>query len=125
VAQEAWLTVLGDPAQAGVNTIQVEPAALEARGSIRTLKVRVSRSLPRTSWDGVPYQSYQSLVVFDCEKRTARYQSIDYYLHPLWAGKPYRTSDYSRGEPRWMLFRGVEPNPNVRIVNAACAAASR
>ena len=79
----------------------------------------------RASWDGVPYQSYESLVAFDCDKRTARYRTIDYFTQPLWAGKPYRTQDYSQGEPRWMLFREVEPNPNVRIINAACATASR
>ena len=124
-AQGTWLTVLGDPLQASINTIQVEPAALEVKGHVRVLKVRVSRSLPRTSWDGVPYQSYESLVAFDCDKRTARYRTIDYFTQPLWAGKPYRTQDYSQGEARWMLFREVEPNPNVRIINAACATASR
>jgi hypothetical protein len=124
-AQDAWLTLLGDPSQANTNTIQVEPAAIESKGSIRVLKVRVSRALPRTSWDGVPYQSYESFVVFDCEKRTARYRSIDYFAQPLWAGKAYRSVDYTQGEPRWMLFREVEPNPNVRIINAACATAAR
>lgn len=123
-AQDAWFTVLGDSSQANVNTIQVEPSGLETRGSVRVLKVRVSRSLPRTSWDGVPYRSYESLVAFDCERRTARYRQIHYFKQPLWAGTAYRTNDYSQGEPRWMLFREVEPNPTARIINAACAAAA-
>ncbi|MES2999460.1 MAG: surface-adhesin E family protein [Pseudomonadota bacterium] len=117
----SWLTITGDVGNSSVNTIQVNPAPVEARGQFKTLQVRVSRSVQRTSWDGVPYRSYESTVVFDCSQRTARYERIDYYAQPFWAGKPSRSANYIKGEPRLMQFRDVEPNPNVRIIAAACA----
>jgi hypothetical protein len=115
-----WLNIHGDPTVPAVNTIQVDPKATEVRGMVRVLRVRVSRSLPRTSWDGVPYRSYDSLVSVDCKQRTAKYQTIRYFVEPLWKGPASKTVDYTTGEPRWMLFKDVEPNPNQRILNAAC-----
>jgi len=119
-APSAWLTVTGDPSNPAVNTIQVDPTPLEAHGNVRAMLVRVSRSQTRTSWDGVPYRSYESRVLFDCQQMTARYQRIRYFMAPGWAGASHRTVDYSQGEPRWMLFRDVAPNPNQRIIHAAC-----
>lgn len=116
-----WLTIVGEPGNAGTNTIQVNPLPLETRAQFKTLQVRVSRSTPRTSWDGVPYRSYESRVVFDCSRRTARYEHIDYYAQPFWAGKADKSVSYAKGEPRFMQFRDVEPNPHQRIVAAACA----
>ncbi|MBC7604755.1 MAG: hypothetical protein H7255_19130 [Ramlibacter sp.] len=119
--QDAWLTVAGEPDRPDVNTIQVDPSTRVLGDAMLTMKVRVSRSNQRTSWDGIPYRSYESVVSFDCQNRTARYLTIHYFEKPLWEGQSYRTGDYSRGVPRFMAFRDVEPNPNVRIVNAACA----
>ncbi|MBG9387715.1 surface-adhesin E family protein [Caenimonas aquaedulcis] len=119
-----WLTIIGDMSDPSVNTIQVNPAPLEPRSAAKTLQVRVSRSANRTSWDGVPYRSYDARVVFDCAQRTARYERIDYYQVPFWKGKPERTVSYVKGEPRMMQFREVEPNPNARIISAACAPAA-
>jgi hypothetical protein len=85
------------------------------------LKVRVSRSADRTSWDGVPYRSYESTVLFDCVNRTARSTRITYYTQPAWNGA-VKSVNYGPAVPRWMQFREVEPNPNERIVHAACGA---
>jgi hypothetical protein len=117
-----WFTVMGDPAEPSANTIQVDPVDMESQP--RTKRVRVSRSTLRTSWDGVPYRSYTSAVVFDCEKRKARYLQLTYYDAPRWQGAPSKTVDYTTGTPRWMEFRDVTPNPTQRIIHAACPAAA-
>jgi hypothetical protein len=118
-AQAVWFTVAGDPDNEAVNTVQVNPVSVESGPGLRTMKVRVSRSAPRTSWDGVPYRSYVSAVLFDCPKGTARYLTLTFYMQPGWKGEPHRTVDYG-DPPRWMEFRDVTPNPNERIRRAAC-----
>ncbi len=119
-SESTWLTVAGDPDDLATNVIQVDP--VDRDGDTRTMRVRVSRATPRVSWDGVPYRSYESNVLFDCSRQTARYLSITFFARPGWQGEPLRTVDYATGTPRWMEFRDVEPNPNRRIVNAACPA---
>lgn len=119
-AQINWLTVLGDRGDPAVNTIEVDPAPISVSESLRTMRVRVSRSLDRISWDGVPYRSYVAEVVFDCANRTARYSSLRFYRQPLWAGESHNTSVYTKANPRAMLFVDVDPNPTARIIRAAC-----
>lgn len=121
--QVAWLTVVGDPSDAALDTVQVDPVPVEAGEVVKTLRVRVSRATQRTSWDGIGYRSYESTVLFDCERKTALYQSITYFSRPVWAGTPVRTVGYTQGTPRPMAFRDVRPNPNQRLINAACGSA--
>lgn len=123
-AQSRWLTVTGDPANPAVNTIQVDPTPVSVSANGRVMWIRVSRSAPRTSWDGVAYQSYRAQVVFDCPRNSARYMSIDFYLAPIWQGEPYQTSVYGAEAHRLMRFLDVTPNPTARIVRAACESAS-
>lgn len=118
-AQAVWLTVAGDPENEAVNTVQVDPVSIERSPELRTMKVRVSRSVQRTSWDGIPYRSYVSTVLFDCRRFTARYLSITYHALPGWRGEPVKTVEYE-DPPRWMEFRDIQPNPNQRIITAAC-----
>lgn len=122
-AQSAWFTVLGDPQEPGINTIEVDPVPVSVEGEMRVMKVRVSRSAERTSWDGVPYRSYTSTVQFDCADKSARYLSLDFYKEPLWKGKPHKTSTYPEGKVRQMAFRDVTPNPTERLIRAACLGA--
>ena len=119
-AQDIWFTVLGDPANAAVDTIEVDPSPLSVTVEAQTMRVRVSRSKLRKSWDGVPYRSYVSDVVFDCASKKARYTSLVFYMEPLWQGKSHNTSTYTRDNPRWMEFRDISPNPNRQIIRAAC-----
>ncbi|MES2911044.1 MAG: surface-adhesin E family protein [Pseudomonadota bacterium] len=121
-AQATWFTVIGDDRDAALDTIQVDPESMTS-GDIRTLRVRVNRAAQRTSWDKVPYRSYRSLVTFDCVNRSARYVSITFYMQPLWKGESHKTSDYTTGIPRPMLFLDVTPNPSARIIRAACVVA--
>lgn len=124
-AQSAWFTVLGDPQEPGVNTIEVDPVPVSVQGEVRTMKIRVSRSLARTSWDGVPYRSYTSTVQFDCAHKSARYLSLDFYREPLWKGESHQTSTYPEGTVRRMEFRDVTPNPTQRLIRAACRGATK
>lgn len=117
-SRATWFTVMGDPEDPTVNTVQVDP--VDHDGNPRTMRVRVSRSTLRTSWDGIPYRSYTSNVSFECDKNKARYLSLSYHSQPLWPGEPDKTVDYTSGTPRLMEFRDVTPNPTQRIIQAAC-----
>ena len=124
-AQTSRLTILGDPANASIDTIQVDPIPVAVSGDLRTLRIRVNRPIERTSRDDIRYRSYESVVLFDCASRTARYLEIRFYLQPLWLGEVNTSVTYPDSTPRWMLFREVEPNPYQRIINAACGAIGR
>jgi hypothetical protein len=89
------------------------------------MKIRVSRSKPRTSWDGVPYRSYISTVQFDCANKSARYLSLDFYLRAAVEGKSHKTSTYPEDVVRPMEFRDVTPNPTQRLIRAACRTRAR
>ncbi|MGE0332179.1 MAG: surface-adhesin E family protein [Ramlibacter sp.] len=115
-----WFTVLGDRADPTLNTIEVDPAPLENSDAGRIMNIRVSRSAQRTSWDGVPYRSYNARVMFNCTEGKAYYLSLTFYNQPLWQGASHRTSTYTPDNPRPMLFLDVEPNPTQRIIKAAC-----
>ncbi len=118
-AKADWFTVTGNPQDPSVNTVEVDPVAVNAAGERKTINVRVSRSEQRFNWGGVPYRSYESQLVFDCRANEARYLVASFYIEPPWQGTPHKTTDYA-GNPRSMLFRDVEPDPTQRIVRAAC-----
>jgi hypothetical protein len=118
-----WFTVLGNPEDASVDTVQVDPVDYD--NDPRTMRVRVSRSAQRNSWDGVPYRSYTSSVLFDCDRGTARYLNITYYTQANWHGEAGKTVDYTTGPVRSMAFKDVTPNPMQRIVHAACGLVAR
>jgi hypothetical protein len=119
-ARTGWFNVMGDPQDTTVNTIEVDPIPVAVNGDLKTMKIRVSRSVQRTSWDGVPYRSYTSTVVFDCANKSARYVSLDFYMEPAWKGASHKTSTYTGDVKRPMEFRDVTPNPTQRLVRAAC-----
>lgn len=119
-AQTNWFNVMGDPQDPAVNTVEVDPTPVAVNGELKTMKIRVSRSAQRTSWDGVPYRSYTSTVLFDCASKTARYLSLDFYMEPAWKGASHQTSTYPPDVKRAMEFRDVTPNPTQRLIRAAC-----
>jgi hypothetical protein len=118
-AETQWFTVTGNPRDASVDTVQVDPIATKTEGKLKTMNVRVSRAAQRFNWEKVPYRSYESRVVFDCRARKADYVLATFYPVPLWQGTPSQTTDYS-GNPQPMLFRDAVPNPTNRIIRAAC-----
>jgi len=118
-AQSRWFTVAGNPADAAVDTVQVDPVALRSDGALKMLSLRVSRAGLRRNWEGLPYRSYESEVAFDCRTGRADYRRASFYAEPLWQGTPHRTTDYTN-DPKPMMFRDMAPNPTRRIVRAAC-----
>ncbi|MBX3655857.1 MAG: hypothetical protein KF686_16865 [Ramlibacter sp.] len=119
-AEEVWFTVMGDRTNPRVDTIEVNPVPLDGDGLLRTMRVRVSRSTLRKSWDGVAYRSYESTVLFDCRQQKAQYLSLVFYLRPGWQGTSHTTSVFTPDQVRPMLFKDVAPNPTQRIIRAAC-----
>lgn len=118
-AETRWFTVVGNPGDPLVDTVQVDPVAAQVEGHRKTMSLRVSRASPRLNWEQLPYRSYEARVVFDCRGRKGSYLHATYYPVPLWAGEPHNVTDYSN-HPRPVLFRDIEPNPTERIVRAAC-----
>jgi hypothetical protein len=115
-----WLTVVGDAADPLADTIQVNPVFVLKDGPRRTMEVRVSRSQERTSTDGIRFRSFHGLVAFDCEARVARFVSSQFYDAPLWRDPGIRM-DYPQSAWRPVEFRGFQPNPRDRVVQAACS----
>ena len=122
-AANDWLTLTGfmdEPFDSHQNVVQANAQSIKEAGTARTMQIRVSRSLSRLSWDGVPHRSYVATVEFDCVQKTARYQSVAYYLQPAWRGEVSQTSVYPAGQYRPIALRDIHPNPTARIIRAAC-----
>ena len=119
-AAPTWLTVIGDPTQPAVDTVEVDASSAVTFGKARLVGIRVNRAKDRMALDKQPFRSYESLVVIDCDKRTARHNSQTLFPEPLWKGVP-RAHTYDEKDIREMAFGGVEPNPNERITRAACS----
>lgn len=120
-----WLTVMGDRKDPALDTIEVNPIPVSMTEDHRVMRIRVSRSMQRTNWDGIPFRSYIATVEFDCAARVGYFQQISYYMQPVWAGEPHISTNYTKAEPRVMQFRGVTPNPVERIIRAACRPLAR
>ena len=119
-AAPTWLTFIGDPTQPAVDTVEVDASSAVTFGKARLVGIRVNRAKDRMALDKQPFRSYESLVVIDCDKRTARHNSQTLFPEPLWKGVP-RAHTYDEKDIREMAFRGVEPNPKERIIKAACS----
>lgn len=123
VAQSEWLTLVGNesqPSEEFKDMVQVNPGSINDTSGLRVMQIRASRAETRLSWDGVPYRSFEATVEFDCEKKTARYASLNYFMEPVWRGTSHKTSTYTREQFRPMAFRSMVPNPAARIIRAAC-----
>ena len=118
-----WLTVVGDmsqPSNVSKDAVQVNPGSVSDASGLRTMQLRANHAENRVSWDGVPYRSFNAVVEFDCENKTARYVSLNFFMEPVWQGLSHQTSTYTREQLRPMAFNSMVPNPAARIVRAAC-----
>jgi len=118
-ANSSWFTVLGDPSDPSVTTIEIDPRPVAVKGESRTMLIRLNRSRDRVSTDGVRFRSYVSEVEFDCAGKIARFTSTQFYEKPLWTA-PGQKQEYASTRVRPMEFRDIEPNPRDRVVRAAC-----
>lgn len=123
-AQTTWFNIMGEPDDAAVDTVEVNPTPVSINGAIRALQVRVGRSADQLSRDGVSYRSYASEVVSDCVSNSTRHAWIDFYTLPGWKGEPHKRAVYPLSDPRPMQFPEIEPNPYRRIVRPACQTGS-
>lgn len=119
-ADPVWLTVLGDPLDPAADTVQVDVTSAVAFDRARIVTIRANRAQDRPARDGLPFRSYVSSVLIDCDKNTARHRSQELFTEPLWRGAP-RTHHYQDDDVRTMAFRGMEASPQTRIVRAACS----
>ena len=119
-ASSNWLTLVGDPAVPSSDYIQFDPAALSRDGEQPTIPVRVSRSQPRTTKEGIVFQSFESVVAVDCSKRSARYLVATFFAAPDFQGEPLRTMVFDPLDPRPVEFRLIQGEPTQRMINAAC-----
>ena len=119
-AAPTWLTIIGDPTRPTVDTVEVDASSAVTFGKARLVGIRVNRAKDRMALDKQSFRSYESLVVIDCEKHTARHNSQTLFPEPLWKGVP-RAHTYDEKDIRDMAFNGVEPNPKERIIKAACS----
>lgn len=120
LANSNWLTIMGDPLDAGAGTIEIDPTSRAIQGDRRSLLIRVSRPQERTSTDGVSFRSYLASVEFDCIQRNARFLSVDFYQQSLWQGTPHKSMVYGSAQIRPLVFRFFEPNPLEKLLQAAC-----
>ena len=118
-AQVPWFTVVGNPEDPNVDTIQINPIAVSERDATRIMELRVSRSHERSSQDRVRFRSFRGLVEFNCDAMTARFVRSQFYHSPLWTD-PGPELRYPADTVRRMDFRLFEPNPRDRVIRAAC-----
>lgn len=119
-ADPQWLTVLGDPTKPAVDTVEVDAASAVTFGKARLVGIRVNRARDRVARDKQVFRSYVSMVIIDCDKRTAKHSSQTLFSEALWTGTP-RSYTYADNDVRDMAFSGVQPNPKERIIKAACS----
>lgn len=117
---ELWLTLAGDPQIPQVDTVQVQPDTLVVFAEFRTIHIRVNRAGTRPGYDGQPYRSYNGLVHVNCDSKKARFRKLQLFADPIWAGAE-RSVEYTDKNMPPMAFAGMQPNPNTRIVQAACS----
>ena len=115
-----WLTVVGDSASAASDSVQIEPESVVVFASLRTIRIRVSRSHERTGYDDRPYRSYIASVQIDCSNLSASFRQIQLFMGPRWSGDS-RILNYREADMPPMVFRDFQPNPTSRIVQAACS----
>lgn len=116
-----WFTVMGDLADAGTDTVQVDLENLPPRGAIRYMDMRVNLAETRTIDSGEKVGSYVSRISIDCDQDAIEHVEQTRFEGNYWRG---RSSFQRFSENRPMAFRGLLPNPKARILRAACAAGS-
>ncbi|MEJ8849438.1 surface-adhesin E family protein [Variovorax rhizosphaerae] len=123
-AATTWFTVVGDPSDPKVDTVEVDPVAITTAGGVKNMYMRVNRSKQRFNWDKLPYRSYEARIAFDCNAKKGDYMVATFYPEPRWTGLPVITTDYTSA-PKPLELRDMEPNPTERIIRAACRPAGK
>ena len=120
LAEDNWLTLVGDPKDPTADYIQLNPTGFLREKNIRTVPVRVSRVLARASKEGIVFRSFEGLVAIDCKSRNARILQASFYSEPNFEGTPFRSEVFRPDDVRPLAFRDFSGNPTQRVVRAAC-----
>lgn len=119
-AEDNWLTLVGDPKDPTADYIQLNPTGFLREKNIRTVPVRVSRVLARTSKEGIIFRSFEGLAAVDCKSRSARILQASFYSESNFEGTPFRSEVFRPDDVRPLAFREVSGKPTQRVVRAAC-----
>ena len=120
-----WLTLVGNPRDAAVSTIEVYALPVVVSDNLRSLDIRVNRDQQSLSSEGIPFRSYSATILVDCYENKARFTTAAFYMTPLWEGTPHKIASWSAAQVRPVLFRNFDPNPRDKIIRAACRILSR
>ncbi|RYX95815.1 MAG: hypothetical protein EOO28_10425 [Comamonadaceae bacterium] len=118
-AAAEWFTIVGDPRDPAVDTVQVDPTSIMGVGDLKLFKLRVNRQATRQNPRGVKFRSFESIAEVDCDRKAARYVRTQFYEAPLWQSSSTAV-DYGTTTDSPMVFRAMEPNPADRIIRAVC-----
>lgn len=121
-ARANWFTVVGEPGNPLVDTVEVDATSAVAFESMRLVRLRVNRAQTRTGFDGQPYRSYYSSAVVDCAGLKAWHRTLSLFEAPLWRGQ-MRVLDFKDSDARSLAFADMGANPRDRLIKAACAVA--
>lgn len=122
-AEAVWFNVKGDGTKAGLDTVEVDVDSAIQQGDSRLVNIRVNRGSSRMAFDHLPYRSYHSSVLINCDRLTGNHSVLTLFNDPLWKGGE-RVLRYTGAQGPDMAFADMTPNPNARIIRAACSIAS-
>lgn len=118
-----WFTLAGDAGSSTSDYIQIDLASVTGHTPNPTIVVRVSRSKPRTSREGIMFRSFVAPTEIDCQQKTARFLSSAFYAQSNFQGLPFRTEIFDKTDIRPMAFREFPNDPTGRTIRAACQSA--
>lgn len=114
-----WFTLMGSLADDTTDTVQINMAKMEARGSNNVMQLRVNLAHQRTMDSGEKYQSYLSKILIECSADSVVHLEQTRFELRRWEG---HSTFQKFPEVRPMAFGGLEPNPRARVLRAACGA---
>ncbi len=122
-AEAVWFNIKGDSSKPNLDTVEVDVDSAIQQGDSRLVNLRVNRAGSRTAYDHLPYRSYHSSVLINCDTLTGNHSVLTLFSGPLWKGDQ-RVLRYIGADGPDLAFADMTPNPNARIIRAACSIAS-
>lgn len=118
--QAAWLTAGGEAGNPADDYFQFEPDGIRHDRHLHLIGVRVNRAQPQVASDGSAYRSFDAVAAIDCQRRTAHYVSVKYFMAPNFNG-PGKTREFARKDALPVVCWLTPDGTPVRLIKAACA----
>lgn len=116
-ADPVWFSVMGQPSQPDVDSVELNVENIPKRGEVARLDLRVNLAKQRLMTGGEKYQSYISVIEIDCSKDSIVHVHQTRYANAFWKG----AGTFQKFEQvRPMAFGGLLPSPKPTILRAAC-----